>query len=71
SRFYYLKNELVSLNLALINFSLDFLMKQGFVPVWTPFMLQKPAMSGAAELSDFENQLYKIEKEDLFLIATA
>lgn len=71
ARFYYLKNELVSLNLALIKFSLDFLEKQGFVPFWTPFMLQKPAMAGAAELSDFESQLYKIDKEDLFLIATA
>lgn len=71
ARFFYLKNELVTLNLALINFSMDFLAKQGFVPMWTPFMLQKPAMAGAAELADFESQLYKIDKEDLFLIATA
>ena len=71
ARFFYLKNELVALNLALINFSMDFLSKQRFVPMWTPFMLQKPAMAGAAELADFESQLYKIEKEDLFLIATA
>jgi seryl-tRNA synthetase len=71
ARFFYLKNEMVTLNLALIKFALDFLIKQGFVPMWTPFMLQKPAMAGAAELSDFENQLYKIDKEDLFLIATA
>jgi seryl-tRNA synthetase len=34
-------------------------------------MLQKPAMAGAAELADFESQLYKIDNEDLFLIATA
>ena len=71
ARFYYLKNELVMLNLALIRFALDFLAKKGFTPMWTPFMLQKPAMSGAAELADFENQLYKIDGEDLFLIATA
>lgn len=71
ARFYYLKNELVSLNIAIIKFALDFLANQGFVPMWTPFMLQKPAMAGAAELSDFESQLYKIDKEDLFLIATA
>jgi len=71
ARFYYLKNELVMLNLGLIKFAMDFLVKEGFVPMWTPFMLQKSAMSGAAELSDFENQLYKIEGEDLFLVATA
>jgi seryl-tRNA synthetase len=71
SRFYYLKNELVSLNIALIKFGMDFLVEQGFIPMWTPFVLQKKAMSGAAELADFENQLYKIDGEDLFLIATA
>jgi len=71
ARFYYLKNELVYLNLALIRFSMDFLSEQGFVPAWTPFMLRKDPMARASELSDFENQLYKIEKEDLFLIATA
>jgi seryl-tRNA synthetase len=71
ARFYYLKNELVQLNFALINFAMDFLVKQGFTPVWTPFMLRKDPMARASELSDFENQLYKIDKEDLFLIATA
>ncbi len=59
------------LNLALIRFALDFLVKKGFTPMWTPFMLQKDAISAAAELGDFESQLYKIEGEDLFLIATA
>lgn len=71
ARFYYLKNELVSLNLALIRFAMDFLVKQGFTPIWTPFMLRKDPMARSAELSDFENQLYKIEGDDLFLIATA
>ena len=71
ARFYYLKNELVILNLALIRFAFDFLIEQGFTPMWTPFMLQKAAISAAAELADFESQLYKIEGEDLFLIATA
>ena len=71
ARFYYLKNELVSLNLALIRFALDFLTEQGFTPLWTPFMLRKDPIARAAELSDFENQLYKVDKEELFLIATA
>jgi len=71
ARFYYLKNEMVMLNLALIRFALDFLIKQGFTPMWTPFMLQKAAIAGAAELADFETQLYKVDGEDLFLIATA
>lgn len=71
ARFYYLKNELVLLNLALIRFAIDYLAKQGFLPLWTPFMLRKDPMARASELSDFEDQLYKIDREDLFLIATA
>jgi seryl-tRNA synthetase len=71
ARFYFLKNELVILNFALLKFSMDFMIKQGFIPMWTPFMLTKEAISKAAELSDFESMLYKIENEDLFLIATA
>ncbi len=71
ARFYYLKNELVILNLALIRFAMDFLTKQGFTPMWTPFILKKEPISKAAELADFEEQLYKIEGEDIFLIATA
>ncbi|MCK5023550.1 MAG: serine--tRNA ligase [Candidatus Aenigmarchaeota archaeon] len=71
ARFYYLKNELVMLNLALIRFAMDEVAKKGFTPMWTPFMLNKEAMTGAAELGDFEEQLYKIQDEDLFLIATA
>ncbi len=71
ARFYYLRNELVLLNLALVRFAFDFLVRKGFTPMWTPFVLQRDAMAGAAELADFENQLYKIDGEDLFLIATA
>ncbi|MBN2042851.1 MAG: serine--tRNA ligase [Candidatus Aenigmarchaeota archaeon] len=71
SRFYYLKNELVMLNLALIRFAMDTLSKEGFVPVWTPYMLNKEAIAAAAELSDFEEMLYKIQDEEMFLIATS
>ncbi len=71
ARFYYLKKELVTLNIALIRFAMDFLSGRGFVPVWTPFMLTREAMSAAAELSDFEEMLYKVENEELFLIATS
>lgn len=71
ARFYYLKNELVSLNLGLINMAMEFLRKDKFIPVWTPFMLNREAISAAAELADFESQLYKVENEDMFLIATA
>ena len=71
ARFYFLKGELVRLNFALINYALDFLMKEGFTPMHTPFIMRKEYMKRAAELSDFEHTLYKIEGEDSFLIATA
>jgi len=71
SRFYYLKNDLVFLNLALLHFAVDFLTQRGFTPWWTPFFLKKEIMAEAAELADFEETLYKIQDEDLFLIATS
>ncbi|MBD3186946.1 serine--tRNA ligase [Candidatus Bathyarchaeota archaeon] len=71
SRMYYLKNDLALLNLALLQFALDFLVKKGFSPFWTPFFINHDTIKKAAELADFEEQLYKIEDEDLYLIATS
>lgn len=71
SRFYYLKNDLVFLNLALLHFALDILVQKGFTPWWTPFFLKREVIAEAAELADFEDTLYKIEGEDLFMIATS
>ena len=71
SRFYYLKGDLVLLNLALMKFALDFLMSKGFISIWTPFFIKHEIMKAAAELADFEEQLYKIQDEDLFMIATS
>jgi seryl-tRNA synthetase len=71
SRFYYLKGDLVLLNLALMKFALDFLISKNYIPMWTPFFTKHEIMKAAAELADFEEQLYKIEGEDLFMIATA
>jgi len=71
SRFYYLKGELVKLNLALINFALDFLNKRGFQLIQTPYMLKRQAIEGAITLDTFEDAIYKIESENLYLIGTA
>jgi seryl-tRNA synthetase len=71
SRFFYLKNELVALNLALQRFALDRLTERGFTPMRTPHALGHEAMEAAAELDDFEEQLYGIEGEDIYLIATS
>lgn len=71
SRFYYLFNGLVMLNYALIHFALDFIHKKGFTLVQTPYMINRRAMEGALMMSDFNDVIYKVEGEDLYLIGTA
>ena len=71
SRFFYLKGDLVLLNLALLKYALEKLIRKNYIPMWTPFFTKHEVMKAAAELADFEEQLYKIDGEDLFLIATA
>lgn len=71
SRFYFLKNDLVLLNQALIRMALDFLANNSYVLLQPPYMIRKEAMEGAVMLGDFEQVIYKIEEEDLFMIATS
>jgi seryl-tRNA synthetase len=71
SRFYYLTSELVRLNYALIQFALDFISVKGYTLIQPPYLMNREAMSGAVILSDFEDVIYKIEEEDLYLIATS
>jgi len=71
ARFYYLKGDLVMLDLALEKFALDMLREKGFTPIFPPFMMNKKAYEGVTDLGDFQNVMYKIEGEDLYLIATS
>jgi len=71
SRFYFLKNELVLLDYALMRYGLDFLWKRGFQLIEPPYMMLKKPYEGVTDLADFENVMYKIEGEDLYLIATS
>lgn len=71
SRFYFLKNGLVKLGMALSNFAVDYLIKEGYTIVQPPYMIKKEAMEGAIILSDFEETIYKIENEDLYMIGTS
>ena len=71
SRFYYLKGDIVKLNFAIINFAMDILRKKKFTLIQPPYMLRKEALEGAIPLVNFEEMIYKIEGEDLYLIGTA
>lgn len=65
------------LNLALINYGLEFLFNKGYKPNQPPFFMLREAMAKTAQLEDFDDQLYKVtEKEgepstDKYLIATS
>ena len=69
--FVYLLGDLVRLDQALINFSIDYMVKQGFTPVSPPFLMRRAAYEGVVDLGDFETVMYKTEGEDLYLIATS
>ena len=71
SRFYFLKNELVKLNQALINFALDFLSEHHYTLIQPPYMIRKEPMVGSVILNDFEDVIYKLEEEDLYMIGTS
>ena len=69
--FYYLMGDIARMELALINFAVNFLCEKGFVLVEPPLMLRKKPYEGVTDLKDFETMMYKIENEDLMLIATS
>jgi seryl-tRNA synthetase len=71
ARFYYLKNELLMLEIALYQFVLNKLISKGYSPVEVPPMLRREILSKSVSLEDFEEVIYKIEDEDLYLIGTS
>jgi seryl-tRNA synthetase len=71
SRFYYLKREAVLLDMALMSFAMEEMVKKGYTPIEPPYLMRKEAYESVTALSDFEDVLYKIENEDLYLIATS
>ena len=56
---------------ALINFMLNFNGKRGYHEVSVPHMVNRKALEGTGQLPKFENDLYKIEGQEMFLIPTA
>ncbi len=71
ARFYYLKNDLVRLNQALILYGLDLLTEKNYKLIQPPYMINRSSMEGAIIAEDFENVIYKIDGEDLYLIGTS
>ena len=71
ARFYYLKGDLVKLGYAITAFAFDFLSEKGYSLIQPPYMINRKAMEGAIILDDFDDVIYKVEEEDLFLIGTS
>lgn len=71
SGFYYLKGDLVMLELALQKLALDILTEKKFIPVQVPHMMTTKAYSGVTDLAEFDTVQYKIQGDDLRLISTS
>ena len=71
ARFFFMKGDAVKLEHAIMQYALDFLREKGFTAVEPPFMLNRAAYEGVVNLEDFGPVIYKIDGEDLNLIATS
>jgi seryl-tRNA synthetase len=71
-KFYFLKNEAVLLEIALVQFAFDTLLAHGYTPVITPDLARQEVLEGIGFMPRGpETQIYSIENSDLCLIATA
>ena len=71
ARFFYLKNQVAQLDMALMSFAVEELTKKGYTPIIPPYLMKREAYEGVTALGDFADVLYKVENEDLYLIATS
>ncbi|MCX6062038.1 MAG: serine--tRNA ligase [Campylobacterales bacterium] len=71
SRFSVVSGMGARLERALINFMLDFNRERGFMEVSVPMLVNRRALEGTGQLPKFEDDLFKVDGEELFLIPTA
>ena len=71
SRFTILRGEAAKLARALVNYMIDFNGSRGFELVNVPFLVNSNTLYGTGQLPKFEEDLYKIKGEDLYLIPTS
>lgn len=60
ARGYYLMGPAVFLERAVVELALSFLNKKGYTPLVTPFFMRKEVMQEVAQLSQFDEELYKV-----------
>jgi seryl-tRNA synthetase len=71
ARSYYLTGPGAMLELALVNYAISQATKAGFIPVIPPVLVNPPAMEGTGFLGQAAENVYHIEKDDVYLVGTS
>ncbi len=71
ARFHFYKAAGARLERAIINFFLNTHTEHGYTEVFPPFMVNRASMTGTGQLPKFEEDAFRLEREDYFLIPTA
>ena len=71
ARSYYLTGPGAMLELALVNYAIAQASKAGFIPVIPPVLVNPPAMEGTGFLGQASENVYHIEKDDVYLVGTS
>jgi len=72
ARFAYLKGDGVLLEFALVQFALEILLKEGFIPVLPPVLIKRETMQGLGYMENGgEEDMFQLKDNDLFLVGTA
>src|SRR3989304_1014861 len=72
ARFGYLKGDAVLLELALVNFAMETLMKEGFIPVIPPVLIKTDQMKAMGYMEHGgDEQMYVLDKDGLVLVGTS
>ena len=71
ARFAYLRGDLVLLELALVRWAVERLVREGFEPVVPPVLVREQALFGTGMWPDAEQQIYAVPEDELFLVGTS
>jgi seryl-tRNA synthetase len=71
SRSYYLTGVGALLEFALVNYAISSAVKAGFIPVIPPVLVNPPAMEGTGFLGQAAENVYHLEKDDMYLVGTS
>jgi len=71
SRFYYLKNEAVELEFALVKYAMDIIKQEGFKPILTPVLIKEDIAWGSGHFEATNDDAYHMRSDDLVAIGTS